>query len=333
MLAHKIMVGNPETITPDVLVNEAYDLLKLRGIGHFPVVQDVEDLNVEQRVVGIVSDTDLLPYAPPDDPEYPDELKFIKRKLALRIFVEDAMTPIDRIHNFIFENEKMSSFLHKFYRTNKPALNLLMVVNNSDEKRLVGVITWIDILKNWSASLTDDIRDELKDLRAVDLATELSSIPSIDVDKVDSAAACLHRKGTSVHRHVPIYKKGKLIKLFHFHELVPYAPIDDSRLENPELRRQNLELSDYFDRQSPLNIPDLYSVEQRTISADMPIWTDDGTENVISKYLSETIGKPWKHRLAGLIIESNKGKNLTHFLNPYDIIAWLAKKKAETRNM
>lgn len=321
--ANTVMVENPEIITSEVGVNEAYSLMILRGIGHFPVVLD----DYTNEVIGIVSDTDLIPYTPPDDENYPRDAAYIKHRLSLSKQVKHVMTPVDHIHAVIYQDEKSSSFLHKYFRTDQPAFNLLMVINNESDWNLVGVLSWVDILRQWDQFLTNELTKELESTNLVDIAVSLDEVPSLDLNEVDTVQAALRRRGLSVHRHIPIYRDGTLVRLFHYHELMPYLPIKDEDLETNKMRQLNLQLADYFDRLSIMEIPESHEVKKRIISSDMPIWASDGSDNVIKKFLDNTLGHPWKRRLAGLLLQTDSGE-ITHLLNPYDIISWLAKKKA-----
>ena len=53
MIAADVMTADPETVTPQATVSEAWELMRERSIRHVPVVQD-------GALVGMLSDRDLL---------------------------------------------------------------------------------------------------------------------------------------------------------------------------------------------------------------------------------------------------------------------------------
>ena len=54
MIAGDVMTPDPETVTPEATVSDAWDLMRERGIRHVPVVDKTGAL------VGMLSDRDLL---------------------------------------------------------------------------------------------------------------------------------------------------------------------------------------------------------------------------------------------------------------------------------
>lgn len=320
VIARDIMINEVETITADVSVIVAHDMMLRRGIGHFPVVAEESS----REIVGIVSDTDLLPYTIPNDPNYPRDAAFLKERLAMHKNVGGVMTPVGDLQALIFEEEQADSFLHKFYRSDQPAFNLLMVVNNASDQSLVGVISWIDILKQWSRFMTKDLANKLRSVKAVDIAIPLLKVPSLRLEDNDRVQAALRRRGISVHRHLPILAQDRITRLFHYNELLPYMPIDESELTNPRNRELNLTVANYFDRLRVTEISETHSVAERTIPQDLPVWFPDDGDSVIKRFLDKTVNFDWRDRMAGLLLQSPDGE-LTHLLNPFDVIEWLKK--------
>lgn len=300
--AKDIMTPKPYTVYPDYNVNEIDALMFKQGIGHCPVVDPDSG-----ELLGIVSDTDVLPYMPPEN--YPGELKYKKQVLARKTTAHEIMTEINRITTFILEDEEPSTFIPKFFRRNAPAFNLLMVLNSGNEKVLKGVISWINILKNWERFNVEHLNSGITRMKAIDVAVPLTEIPFLDEDNY-TAYSGLARSEHTVHRHLRIIKEGELNGLIHFNELLPYQPIG-----------KDIPLTDYFSKLQVTAIKPKYSVENRSISQDLPIWIPDG-DCVIRKFLSYVIGdgKKWQDRMAGFLVISEGDNIPTHLLNPYNVI-------------
>lgn len=309
MLAKQIMISTPYTIYPDIIVGEAYEMLQDLGIGHFPVVD-----RQSEKLLGVISYTNILPYVPPV--AYPPKLKYKKRLEAAKTTVAELMTKISDITTFIYENEDSTEFLSKFYRNGSPPLNLLLVLNNQKDQKLKGVISWVDLLKNWETLVDAHSLNEINKLKAIDIAVPLEEIPFLDEHNYHAGSALIRSKGT-VHRHIRIIEKGQLVSLFHFHELAPYQPVG----EDPEL-------ADYFYNLQVNQLVPQHSVEKRTIPFDLPIWVNKDEPSVVNTFLESVLGddKKWQDRIAGLLLQQ-KDKTLSHLLNPYDVIHRLLKKK------
>lgn len=309
MKAKDIMPSERFFIYPDVAVTDAYYEMKELGIGHFPVVGK----NAEDMILGIISDSDLLPFTAPDDPRYPNHLKHRKFRLIKKetsFHVEEHMTKVAEIKNFIGENEDHSEFLQKFYREKAPPFNLLLVINNQKEKKLRGVISWVDLLKKWSELCTPD----LVDLTAQEIGTPIEEIPYLDDGNFSIGLALILKKKTT-HRHLRIIQDGKLLGVFHFHEIIPYSPISDDY----DLSKYYYSLKLYTD------ITPRFPIKERLVPAHMPIWRDSNEGSVIKRFLDSVEGK-WQDRTEGLLVHKEDG-SVTHFIEPFDILRQLLKKK------
>lgn len=302
--ARQIMVKNPYTILPKTTVTTTNALMQYDDVGHYPVV------DVTGKLVGLVSDSDILPYTVPD--KYDKDLRRKKMELADNTHVENVMTPIDKIVSFIYEDETPIQFLPKFFPRNRPAFNLLMVFNNEKDKQLTGVISWINILAHWG----EIIREDINQLHAIDIAIPIDAIPYVDENSMAVAGALVFKDGEIVHRHFRVIEKGVLKEVFHFHELLPYQPIEGHR---------ELKIS-YFNMRIDA-ITARHSLGKRTIQPNTPIWSESDENSVVKIFLSSVIGedKSWRNRLAGLVLKNENG-DITHFLNPYDIIKYYLNK-------
>jgi len=323
--AKDIMVPNPKTIFNTTSVDKAYDMMLDENVGHYPVT------NEEGKLLGIVSDTDLLPFTSPVNKIYNNELRRIKAQLAGHTSVSEVMVylePDDKdrriVNNVIYENEEPVEFLRKFFRPRRPALNLLMVLDNETDKQLKGVISWVNVLQNWGRIVPQSLHEEFTRLTAIDVAYKFDrDFPTARDDKLSAAAILEDRESDIVHRHFRLMKEDKLVAVYHFHELLPYQPIPNYKgIHAREMRREWWNL--WLDKLSPL-----YSLDDRFIPADMLVWNIENGNDVISKFLRHVVGKrqSWHTRLAGLLISSRGEKEeSTHLLNPYDIIGYLVGK-------
>lgn len=128
MKVREIMKAPVISASPDLPVEEAFEILKKRGIRHLPVIDD------EERLVGIVSDKDLRQALVPA--ERIDEKKryFYFKNL---VFIKDVMTkdPISIRPDTDIEQAAYIMYTKK--------IGSLIVLEN---RRIVGILTSSDFL-------------------------------------------------------------------------------------------------------------------------------------------------------------------------------------------
>jgi len=291
MDAKSVMVSEPYYIHSRASVLAALAQMHRLGIGHFPVVEN-------EIVIGLVSETMLLPFSSP--PDCPPEISQHRFLAAEDKKVGDVMIPVDNL-SLIYEHEDQSTFIDKFFRDSSPARNLLIVVKSPMQRDLRGVISWVNLFQHWDG-LSMGLFDKLT---CQEVAVPLSQIPSLQNKKHYTVGSALARADNTRHRHIQIIKDDSLVALYHFHELVPYRPID----------LHDIIQVDYYEERDFLeDLTPKISIEARAIPASAPI-TD-----AIEKYL-ESVKKPrnWQDRLAGLLVKQSDD-TFTHLLTPYDII-------------
>lgn len=136
MLISEIMTAEVITAKPSDSVGNALSLLEDLDIRHLPIVED-------SRLVGLVTDRDLREYRLPimQELEHPDEA--------------DALlaTPISEVMNktiiSVYANEKVKVAIDLMLEYKIGAIPVI----NRNQEHLVGIISYIDILRAVRRSL------------------------------------------------------------------------------------------------------------------------------------------------------------------------------------
>lgn len=136
MLISEIMTEEVITAKPSDSVGNALSLLEDLDIRHLPIVED-------SRLVGLVTDRDLREYRLPimQELEHPDEA--------------DALleTPISEVMNktiiSVYANEKVKVAIDLMLEYKIGAIPVI----NRNQEHLVGIISYIDILRTVRRSL------------------------------------------------------------------------------------------------------------------------------------------------------------------------------------
>ena len=120
----QIMVADPKTIHPDATVASAFEMMLSGSFRHLPVTAD-------RKVVGILSDRDLLRHMPRADDSPSAHGRFAKQRVV------DIMTPVPLT---VAGDEKLTSAVQSMLSNN---ISSILVVDK--ERRLEGLVTMVDI--------------------------------------------------------------------------------------------------------------------------------------------------------------------------------------------
>jgi acetoin utilization protein AcuB len=130
MQAEEMMTPNPVTVTPDISVAEAWDLMRERGIRHVPVLE-------RGTLVGMLSDRDLAHFdmARLTAPESGEQLRRALSTPVGRVMSTDivGVTPdaeVGEIVDLLVENR----------------IGAVPVVR-PDTQELIGIVSYIDVLE------------------------------------------------------------------------------------------------------------------------------------------------------------------------------------------
>jgi len=291
MDAKSIMKTEPFCVHGGTSILATLAQMQNLGIGHFPVVSD----NI---LVGLVSETHLLPFSsPPNCPAIVSHKRFLEAEAKNII---DVMIPIEDLI-FIYEDEDHATFIEKFFRQTSPSRNLMLVVKNPTQRDLRGVISWVDLFRNWSSM----VGEQFDDLTCQQVAVRLTEVPTLRDKKHFSVGAALVRANNTRHRHIQIIKNDQLIALYHFHELAPYRPID----------MEDITQVDYYEELDFItDLTPRHSIKDRLFPADASV--KDAIDKIL---LSVQSPKKWQDRMAGLLLQQ-RDSTITHLLTPFDII-------------
>lgn len=140
MLVRELMTPYPLTVSPEATLRDALRLMRSYLIRHLPVVTD-------ERLVGVISERDLLHWITPrlgGETELEGEseaLDFPVAAVMVRssVTVRETDSPAHAADVMIFER-----------------IGALPVVNQSG--RLVGIVSAVDLLADYSQGLRDEAR-------------------------------------------------------------------------------------------------------------------------------------------------------------------------------
>lgn len=308
MKASEVMYSPAITVTSDIPITEAADKMLRYGIGHLPVRAS----KTNQDMIGLLSESDILPLLPSRNlpPEEYDE----KREEASRILVSEKMHE-NVVH--VYLNSSIEEVVEKLcYPTIKRGyINLVPVTTSKKAKTIEGVISWVNILKNWGKYASD-----ANDTMAKDIGTELAQLPILKQGSA-TIAYTLHLFDNMEHRHLPLRdENNNIIALFSDRDIRSFTPL----LNNPT------EAERYFNKQinSDDVKPQYENLDEIVISSTMPLYNDASDDNIIKYFLKFIEGKniPWSERLDGLLVRNDESK-IVRLITPFDCMKLLVKKK------
>jgi CBS domain-containing protein len=131
VLIRDFMTLNPKSVRDSDTLYEAYQLMRVHGIRHLPVV-DKDD-----RVIGVFTHTDLNKCYPPKENE--DSWFYDKDELnAMRVGHHMTSEPAVLIPEDTLREAALTMVRGKY---------ACVPIISSQTKKLVGIITYIDVLK------------------------------------------------------------------------------------------------------------------------------------------------------------------------------------------
>ncbi len=131
VLIKEFMVTNPKSVRDTDSLYEAYQLMRLYGIRHLPVV-DRDD-----KVIGIFTHTDLNKCYPPKENE--DSWYYEKDELsAMRVGMHMTKEPAVLIPEDTLREAALTMVRGKY---------ACVPIISPQTRKLVGIITYIDVLK------------------------------------------------------------------------------------------------------------------------------------------------------------------------------------------
>ena len=139
MIARDLMTPDPTTVTPETSVAEAWDLMRVLDVRHIPVVEG-------QTLVGMVSERDLIRvdmasiFASEGADVLRQELATpVVKIMSADVISVDTETDLDDVVSLLIE--------HK--------VGALPIVRPGT-RDVVGILSYIDVLKAVQSSLQDD---------------------------------------------------------------------------------------------------------------------------------------------------------------------------------
>ena len=139
MTAHDLMTPNPSTVTPQTSIAEVWDLMRVLDVRHMPVVEN-------EALVGMLSDRDLgsLEVTRLLVEEGAEALRRRLARPVIQLMSADVVAA---------EPETDVSELVTLFLEHKVGAIPVVV---PDTRRVVGIVSYIDILR----ALRDELEDE-----------------------------------------------------------------------------------------------------------------------------------------------------------------------------
>lgn len=138
MTAHDLMTPNPSTVTPQASVAEAWDLMRVLDVRHIPVVEN-------EALVGMLSDRDLGNF---------DVARLLTEEGAggLRRWLARPVIQFMSTDVIAAEPEaEVSDLITLFLEHKIGAIPIVL----PDSRRIVGIVSYIDVLRVLQDMLAD----------------------------------------------------------------------------------------------------------------------------------------------------------------------------------
>jgi molybdopterin-containing oxidoreductase family membrane subunit len=138
LVARDVMVSEVVTVTPESKIEEVRQIMVARGLSGFPV------LDAEQRVIGVVSESDVIFYEMQQEPELLDRLTDVYQpKSGTKIVPGDTVAEIMTVPAITTQEETPLHDLSQILLEKK--IKRIIVIDQ--EQRVVGLVSRIDIVK------------------------------------------------------------------------------------------------------------------------------------------------------------------------------------------
>jgi CBS domain-containing protein len=306
--ASDIMKSPVKVIIPSTSALFAWMYMEHHGIGHLPVVEDRE----HQLLQGLVTHTDLLPYAPAplstDDEEwlaYED----IGTRTVENIMVKNSIrvqsdAPLDEVAQVLTEPAGAGI---------PPSLT--PIVDNTG--RVKGVVSYLEVFENW-----DKFSNHHNAIEATagSIGSPYSNFQEFPEALAVAAVTNFCFGAGKKPRHIIVKHEKGQFSVLSDRAFMPFM-WRQGRPRELLLRAGQLRLGDYISqlKQSrPMPV-----LEETIVQSDMKIWSEEpDEETVISKFIKGARGRNWSDRLSGVLSVDPNGNPLT-LITPADCIRLL----------
>lgn len=315
-IAQEIMVKPPRLriVDPETNLYRAWVSMLERGIGHLPVVESRHNL----RLKGMVTQTDLYRFTAP--PGLPDEDKEIKEDAMSRYTVTDPRVLIDK-PICVAENAEIEDVVKTLVVAKIGSnISLVPVVSDEDEKRIVGVISYVEVMRAWNLFPK---RLDAGSKTVGDIATPYHNLIRFTAEH--TVAYAINRlknlpKQASIithHRHIVVCRDKETdspISLLDERELQPFVPLDEADTDPQDEMFFQTRLGEIKPR---------YPIDEVKIDATAPVWEDTTTHSAVYIFLESLEGdRKWIDRKTGLLVYDSNNK-CTGLVTPTDCIRQL----------
>jgi len=306
--ASDIMKSPVKVIIPSTSALFAWMYMEHHGIGHLPVVKD----RGHQLLQGLVTHTDLLPYAPAplstDDEEwlaYEDmgtrTVENIMVKNPIRVQSDASLDEIARV-------------LTEPAGAGIPP-SLTPIVDNTG--RVIGVVSYLEVFENW-----DKFSNHFNAIEATagSIGSPYSNFQEFPEALAVAAVTNFCFGAGKKPRHIIVKHEKGQFSVLSDRAFMPFM-WRQGRPRELLLRAGQLRLGDYISqlKQSrPMPV-----LEETIVQSDMKIWSEEpDEETVISKFIKGARGRNWSDRLSGVLSVDPNGNPLT-LITPADCIRLL----------
>jgi CBS domain-containing protein len=295
LMAQDIMVVNPWTISPDASLYRAFDKMRQHLIGHLPVVDESGTLS------GLLSWTNLLELMPAteaDTKEAEEILDQMSKSSVAKRMNTDVTT--------VYPNAKIKEVLQLLCEPKDNHYISLLPVVEEITRKVVGVISWVDIFHNWSKIPNSKASI---DRTAGEIGLAYEQIPKYFFD--DTIAFVKHDRQGLAHFLV-INQSQEPLCLLTNRDILRYESfigVNDRRVFNTRIG----------------DVRPMHTLEDITIPGSMLIWKKDDDATVIGKFLQSVDGqKSFNDRYGGVLSlsEDDQGKIQT-LITPIDCMKLL----------
>lgn len=295
-----VMVTSPHTIVENASILAAWNRMQERKVGHLPVVES----HTSYKLKGIISESDLLPWLPASTlskRDYDAKIDDMSTKLVGSIMSRKPVAV--SLDTNIKQVIKQLCSLH-----NEHYINLVPVLNNNQDHIVVGVISWVNVLKHWDVLATSQNTDIQT---AAEIGTPFENLMAFQA--TDTVAMALHYLSRlRSYRHLPVLDEtGKVISLIADRDILPYVPIEENN--DPEQQRA-------FYNTLLRDVPTTHSLQDVSVPSNWSVWEPDRNDTVVGRFLQSVAGNnSWSDRIDGLLsVTVDDSGNAITLITPLD---------------
>jgi CBS-domain-containing membrane protein len=278
-----------------------------------------------KEVQGIISRSDILPFAPPQQPEDQNFERFerLEEKLAemkVRDYMQKKLVRINEDSNITAEEA-----IKLFYKNDLGhPVGVLILTPTHTNKTLSGTISVSDVLKMWEHFPNAEKKGET---HVEAIGSPITGLAS--VSNQSNVLTAVFILGRYHQRYLTVLDSSNTIMGFYEDtDLMYYTFPENIAPSDGDLEKQqipsHIQMEEWM---KPITtVYQAYDLGKRTVSADTPIWSSDPkVETVVKKFLDRQTSILGYERMTALLVRDKKNQTTVKYVTLLDCIKHLAR--------